>query len=398
MSSDNREKKRILLQVTLFIITFITTTLAGTQWTHGKSVFAENFTWSDFVNGLSFSVPLLLILTVHEFGHYFMALYHRVKTSLPYYIPIPPIPFLPFSFGTFGAVIRLRSKPFSNIQTFDIGIAGPLAGFVVALVLLVYGFSTLPPAEYVFQFHPEYEQYGVNYAEHVYSPAFVKQQAAGLDSLGGGIVDIQIGKNLAFLIAEQFVDDPTRIPNPHELMHYPLLLAVYFALFVTALNLLPIGQLDGGHVIYGLFGYKKHSIIASLFFVAIMFYAGVNNPYIQLTLAPGELLFNTSLYILFLYFAFTGLGLSRRDTIMYVLIVVALQFLMMVVLPSVKGFNEWLILGFLLGRLVGIQHPPSEIEKPLDPKRVILGWLTLLIFILCFTPVPITIEFILAGD
>ncbi|HYG01322.1 MAG TPA: site-2 protease family protein [Chryseosolibacter sp.] len=398
MYSDKKEFRRILLQVALFVITFITTTLAGAQWAYGKSVFAESFTWSDFISGLSFSVPLLLILTVHEFGHYFMAIYHRVKTSLPYYIPIPPIPFLPFSFGTFGAVIRLRSKPFTNIQTYDIGLAGPLAGFVVALALLVYGFSTLPPAEYVFQFHPEYEQYGAHYGDHVYSEEFVKQQIAGLDSLSGGIVDIQIGKNLMFIIAEQFVDDPTRIPNSHELMHYPLLLAVYFALFVTALNLLPIGQLDGGHVIYGLFGYKKHRIIASFFFVGIMFYAGVNNPYIQLSLAPGELLFNTSLYILFLFFAFTGLGLSKRDTLMYVLMIVALQFLMMVVLPDVKGFNEWLILGFLLGRLVGIQHPPSEIEQPLDQKRIILGWLTLLIFILCFTPVPITIDFILPGN
>src|SRR5688500_1311755 len=116
----DKETKRIILQAVLFIVTFITTTLAGSEWIYGKSVFLGDYTWQDFVNGMAFSVPLLLILTVHEFGHYFMAMYHKIKTSLPYYIPIPPIPFL-FSFGTFGAVIRLREKPQTTQQTFDIG-------------------------------------------------------------------------------------------------------------------------------------------------------------------------------------------------------------------------------------------------------------------------------------
>lgn len=395
MSSNPKEIRRILFQIALFVITFFTTTLAGAQWSYGKSIFIEGYTWADFSGGLAFSIPLLLILTVHEFGHYFAALYHRVKTSLPYYIPIPPIPLLPFSFGTFGAVIRLRSKPYSNLQTFDIGLAGPLAGFVVAIALLIYGFSTLPPAEYVFQFHPEYEQFGKDYASQVYSPEYVKSRQQ-TDSLG--VIDVQIGKNLIFLLAEQFVEDKSTIPNAHELMHYPLLLAVYFALFVTSLNLLPIGQLDGGHVIYGLFGFKKHRIIASVFFVGIMFYAGLGNPYVNLSLPPGELVFNTLLYVGFLFFAFSGLGLTKRDTLMYVLLMVALQFLFMMFFPDVKGFTEWLILGFLLGRLVGIQHPPSEIEQPLNSMRIALGWLTLLIFVLCFTPVPLTIELILPGQ
>jgi len=269
----------------------------------------------------------------------------------------------------------------------------------VAIAFLIYGFSTLPPADYVFQFHPEYEQYGKDYAAYVYTPEFIQaQQKLQADSLTGGVIDVRMGKNLIFLIAEKFVDDPSRIPNAHEMMHYPLLLAVYFALFVTSLNLLPIGQLDGGHVIYGLFGFKKHRIIASAFFVGIMFYAGIGLPYIQPGLDKSELLFNTTLYILFLYFAFKGLGLPGRDTIMYVLVIVALQFLIMTLLPDFKGFNEWLILGFLLGRLIGIQHPPSEIEQRLDSRRIMLGWFTLLIFILCFTPVPISIEIILPGN
>jgi membrane-associated protease RseP (regulator of RpoE activity) len=397
MSLDKKEINRIVLQIVLFVVTFFTTTLAGTQWVYGTSIFMEGYTWTDFQKGLWFSIPLLTILTVHEFGHYFMALYHRVKTSLPYYIPLPPIPFLPFSFGTFGAVIRLRSKPYSTIQTFDIGLAGPLAGFVVALAFLFYGFSTLPPADYVFQFHPEYEQYGVDYADHVYTKEYYETQKQAADSTGG-FFDVVIGKNLMFYIAEQFVDDPSRIPNVHELMHYPLLLAVYFALFVTSLNLLPIGQLDGGHVIYGLFGYKKHRIIASTFFVAMMFYGGLGNPYIDLRQPPAQLFAYTLLYVGFMYFAFAGLGLTRTNTIMYVLLTVALQFLAMIVMPGYTGFTEWLILGFLLSRFIGIQHPPSEIEQQLDSKRITLGWITLLIFVLCFVPTPVKIELVLAGQ
>src|SRR5687768_10317357 len=149
----HKERRRILLQVGLFITTFVTTTIAGGQWSFGSSVFSPDYSWQDFLNGLSFSIPLMLILTVHEFGHYFVAMYYKVKASLPYYIPFPPIPFVPVSLGTMGAIIRMRTRPVSNVQNFDIGVAGPLAGFIVALFILAYGFMTLPPPEYVYQFH-----------------------------------------------------------------------------------------------------------------------------------------------------------------------------------------------------------------------------------------------------
>src|SRR5688500_16808747 len=134
-----KETKRILFQIGLFIITFITTTLAGTEWVYGRSVFMEDYSWTDFLHGLEYSIPLLLILTVHEYDHHYTAFYHKVKASLPYYIPFPSI--LPLSLGTMGAVIRLRTRPRSNLQTFDIGLAGPLAGFIVALFILFYGFK-----------------------------------------------------------------------------------------------------------------------------------------------------------------------------------------------------------------------------------------------------------------
>jgi membrane-associated protease RseP (regulator of RpoE activity) len=378
-----RETKRIIFQVVLFVATFITTTMAGAEWVYSRSIFMEDYSMQDFYSGLAFSVPLILILTFHEFGHYFMAMYHRVKTSLPYYIPIPPIPFM-FSFGTFGAVIRLRERPHTTRQTFDIGIAGPIAGFVIAIILLIYGFKTLPPADYIYQFHPEYEQYGLNYADHVYSYDSLKE--------GEVVIDMKIGKSLIFMLAENLVDDPSRIPNMRELMHYPLLFAVYFALFVTSLNLLPIGQLDGGHVVYGLFGYKKHKIIASIFFAGLMFYGALGNPYVNLQMNSWDLFIGTLIGLVVIYFSFLAFGLSKTDNLVLSLLFVALQFLFMQFLPEVKGYFGWFFLGFILSRLVGIQHPPSAIEQPLDSKRIILGWASLLIFALCFSPMPIDAE------
>lgn len=383
----DKERKRILIQIGLFIATFITTTLAGAEWSYGRTIWAADYSWKDFASGLEFSIPLLLILTVHEFGHYFVAMYHKVKTSLPYYIPIPPIPFLPFSIGTMGAVIRLRSKPETNVQNFDIGLAGPLAGFIVALVILFYGFKTLPEPEYIFQFHPDYKEYGVNYADHVYTKEYLDKHKP--------MIDITIGSNLVFWLFEKFADDPSRIPNSHELMHYPVLLAVYIALFVTCLNLLPIGQLDGGHVVYGLFGFKMHKIIATVSFIALIFWAGLGLEYINPKLPFNDLMIGIAGYLFFLYVAFSGLKRPQTETIMYVLLMFAVQFGLSVFMQGVQGYSGWLLFGLIVGRFIGIEHPASEIEQPLDQKRIILGWLTLLIFVLCFSPAPIQMEIII---
>ncbi len=367
-----KENRTILIQSVLFMTTFVTTTLAGAEWTYGKSIFAKDYTWTDFFSGMEFSVPFLLILTVHEFGHYFMAKYHRVEATLPYYIPFPPIP---FSIGTMGALIRLKSIVQSKKQHFDIGIAGPLAGFAMALIVLFYGFTHLPEPEYIFTIHPEYEEYGLNYADHVYA------------NQPETIIDVTLGKNLLFLWFENFVADPARVPNPHEIIHYPLLFAGFLALVFTCLNLLPIGQLDGGHVVYGLFGYKRHRIIASVFFVILITYAGLGvvSPYDD----ANRLLLWIPGFIFFLYMAFTGFGLSKRDTLMYAVVVFAFQFLMAWKFPLVQGYPGWLIFSFVIGRFIGIRHPAARIEEPLDTTRIILGWLALLIFILCFVPAPI---------
>jgi hypothetical protein len=285
-----------------------------------------------------------------------------------------------------GAVIRLRTRPQSNIQNFDIGLAGPLAGFIVALFVLFYGFKTLPPQEYIFQIHPEYEQYGPDYARTVYSPEYMKQHA--------GAIDVRFGSNLLFWIFEKTVADPSRIPNPRELMHYPVLLASYLALLFTCLNLLPIGQLDGGHIIYGMFGFKQHRRIAAGFFLALVFYAGLGLSFIDPGLPLQDLSLGIAGYILFLYLAFKGLRLSQRHTIIAVALMFALQFSLMIFVPGIKGYEGWLLFAFIVGRFVGIDHPPSEIEQPLDRNRIILGWIALLIFVLCFSPAPLQMEIV----
>lgn len=370
-----KDLKQPLLHLTLFIVTFITTTLAGAEWTYGKSVFMPGFSWQDFVSGMSYSVPFLLILTAHEFGHYFTAIHNKVKTTLPYYIPLPPFRFM---FGTLGAIIRIKSHVRSKQQHFDIGIAGPLAGFIVTLGVLGYGFAQLPPPEYIFQFHPEYEQYGLDYACYVYLPG----------NLMPGSADVILGKNLLFIFFEKFIADPARVPNVHEIMHYPFLFAGFLSLIFTSINLLPIGQLDGGHVLYGLLGYKGHKQVATVVFLIFLFYAGLG--YINPSQSNEDLLWHAPLFLGFMYLSLTGLKLPWKDTLMYAVIIFTTQYLLSTFL-FVQGYSGWLLFAFVIGRFIGIQHPPSEIEEPLNAERKILGWMALAIFVISFTPNPLEI-------
>ena len=372
----NPKIKSYLIHSSLFIVTFITTTLAGAEWTHGKSVLVPGYTWQDFYSGLPYAICFLTILTAHEFGHYFTAVYHRVRTTLPYFIPLPPIPMM---FGTLGALIRIKQPVKSTQQHFDIGIAGPLAGFVFAIGFLWYGFTHLPPPEYIFEIHPEYQQFGLNYAEYVYQPEFFKN---------GGL-DIFLGKNLLFLFFENFVADPERMPNVHEIIHYPFLFAGFLSLVFTSINLLPIGQLDGGHVLYGLAGQAWHRRIATGIFLGFLFYAGLG--FVHPADGLDDLIYKIPLFIGFMYLAMRGLALSKRDTWMYALGIFVIQYGIVTAFPLVRGYSGWLLFSFLIGRFIGIQHPPSEIEERLSPARIALGWLALLIFVLCFAPNPLEI-------
>ena len=371
----NPKLKTYLIHGSLFIVTFVTTTLAGAEWTYGKSIFSGNYSWADFASGLPYSICFLAILTCHEFGHYLTAVYYKVKTTLPYYIPLPPLGLL----GTLGALIRIKQPIPTNKQQFDIGIAGPLAGLVVALGFLIYGFATLPPPEYIFQFHSEYQKYGLDYAKYVYDPA----------SLPAGTIDVIIGKNMLFLLLEKIFADPARMPNPHEIIHYPFLFAGFLSLVFTGINLLPIGQLDGGHVLYGLVGYRWHKTVATIVFFAILFMTGLG--YVEPHSPIEKIAFDGGLYLLFLFMAMRSIFEKRRDRLMYALIIFTTQYITSWLLPNVHGYSGWFLFTMLIGFFVGVPHPPSAIEEPLDAERKILGWFALLVFILCLTPDPISL-------
>ena len=374
----DKEKRRKIIQPALFIVTFITTTLAGTEWTLGKYL-VLGMTWSDFVVGFSFSVPFLGILTVHEFGHYFTARYHHIKVSLPYYIPLWFGFILGPSIGTMGAFIRIREHIGSRLKYFDVGISGPLAGFVVALGVLYYGFTNLPPQEYIYRVHPEYEQY-----------ATIDEAIEATDG-----IPIQLGGNLLFNFFKEYVADPERIPHENEMMHYPWLLAGYLALFFTALNLLPIGQLDGGHVLFGLLGPEKHAIISRVLFTAFIFYAGLGWVTVHDLKGPdtdiSAFLFSIAAYVAIVYISAYSVFKEKRDRLLYAAALLAGQFILNM-FTGWEGYQGWLLFGILIGRVLGVDHPPVYDRRELSTGRKILGWIALIVFVLCFSPQPLVIE------
>jgi membrane-associated protease RseP (regulator of RpoE activity) len=174
--------------------------------------------------GLVFSVPLLLILLAHELGHYLQCLHWRVDATLPYFLPSPTL------FGTFGAFIRIKSPILSRRSLFDIGIGGPLAGFVTLVPFLVAGVAFSQPL-----------------------PAAPQGSFA-------------FSSPLAVLVLEKIFFP--RI-HPGQILLHPMAMAAWTGLLATAINLLPVGQLDGGHLIYATFGARWHKIISTVFVVIL---------------------------------------------------------------------------------------------------------------------------------
>lgn len=343
--------------------------------------------WADFSKGLLYSLSFLAFLTFHEFGHYFMALYHNVKSSLPYYIPIW-IPGM-INIGSFGAIIRLREVPDSTQKFFDIGIAGPLAGFVVSIVLIVAGLVTLPPAEeYVLKIHPEYmQQFGGVPNEVAQTEYILKYNQAHPDS---AIMALSVGTNLLFEGLKLIVPHKQAyFPTSYELMHYPLLFVGFLSLFFTALNLLPIGQLDGGHVIYGMFGRENAANVAKITVILLLFFGGTG-------FADFRNLEKDYYWIAFyLIFLLYTLNILMQVPPTYKVVLVAAtifltQVLLKLYFPSIQPSLIWLIYSLLAVRVIGVEHPAAYNEHIVNRPRQILGWIAIIIFILCFTPSPLS--------
>lgn len=307
--------KRYAVHITLFLLTFFTTTLAGVEW-----LVKNPFELSNFSSGLTYSLLILAMLSAHEFGHYFAAKFHGVKTTLPFYIPFPPLLILN-NFGTMGAVIRIRSVIPSRKVLFDIGAAGPIAGFAVTAITLAVGYATLPPKEYLYTIHPEY----------ALLPSIPE---TGLRF--GGTLFLQMFEKL-------FAPPDAFIPPMNEIYHYPFLCVGWFGMLVTAMNLIPIGQLDGGHISYAMFGNRYHTIAQTALVILVV-------------LGLSSLL--------------PELGIDFRY--------------------GWFGWFIWAMILIFMMRSVNLRRPPLEDNTALDWGRMALGWLCAVIFVGCFSLVPIT--------
>lgn len=287
---------RVWLHVLLFLLTIGTTTWVGVyQYLAFLSDFRELPALplsgvALLVRGLWYSVTILAILGCHELGHYLACRYYDVDASLPFFLPVP----ISIT-GTLGAFIRIREPIPTKRMLFDIGIAGPLAGFVVAV-----------PALFI----------GVAMSHVVRVPA---------DFSG-----FELGEPLLFKAAEWLVWGP--IQDPYSLNLHPMAFAAWFGLLATALNLFPIGQLDGGHISYAVLGQKSTYVTVFSIAVAIML-AG--------------------------YFS--------------------------------SSWIVWTGLMVLMLVFFGPRHPRVFDEHvPLDRSRMILAIVALVVFVLCFTPAPIS--------
>jgi membrane-associated protease RseP (regulator of RpoE activity) len=379
------QQPKYWLHILLFLVTLVTTTAAGAEWIYGRFFIGpQSLGWPEFWAGMNFSIPFLTVLTVHEFGHYFVAKANRVRVSLPYYIPL----WLGFgigeSIGTMGAFIRIQDFIKSRQKYFDIGIAGPLAGFVVALALLWYGFSHLPPIDYIFSIHPDYKQFGANYGKHI-------DEVMAKGNVNANV--IAFGDNLLFWFFKNYVADPGLMPHRFEMIHYPYLLAGYLSLFFTSLNLIPIGQLDGGHVLYGLIGRRRFNALAPVLYIGFVFYAGLGLFSVSDFATSDDAVFldqfsKLIFYVTTLFLMFSRVTEQWITNLLIALSVVAVQFGVSFFFPQVEGYSGFLVFGFVLGRFLGVYHPETEQDEPLSTGRQLLGWLALLVFILCFSPKP----------
>ncbi len=274
------------LNLGLLIATLITTTWAGAAH-QGFDLLKEP---QNFGVGLPYSLALLLILGAHELGHYFTARAHGMKVTLPYFIPIP------FALGTFGAFIQMKSPTENRRVLFDVGVSGPLAGLIFAIPALFTGLK--------------------------YST--IVSGSGATDLLHSG-VDIGSSMLLAF-IAKLALGEA--VTEGHRLILHPLAFAGWLGLLVTALNLLPIGQLDGGHIAHALFGRKK-----------------------------GDAIGQTALFALFLLGLFVW-----------------------------SGFLVWAIIVFFIAG--SKSAPPLNDVSPLDKRRVVIGAIAMILLFLILIPVP----------
>ena len=272
-------KKFPFLHIILFCATFLTTLAAGALHM-GIDILKQP---ERIIEGFPFAGTLMCILLVHEFSHYIASKKHHTAATLPYFIPGPTI------IGTFGAFIKMKSPIVTRKALIDIGASGPIAGFIISIIACLAGLSM---------------------SEIVKMPH------------GGGT--LSLGDSLLFSFLSQIVLGVT--PDQHDILLHPVAFAGWIGLFVTSLNLIPVGQLDGGHIAFALLGERHRQLSLVLVFVL----------------------------------AFMGIFFW-------------------------EGWILWAVLLVVLG----IRHPPViHWEIPLDSRRRFVGFLSLVIFVITFIPSP----------
>ncbi|OGL39080.1 MAG: hypothetical protein A3C43_03080 [Candidatus Schekmanbacteria bacterium RIFCSPHIGHO2_02_FULL_38_11] len=270
--------------ILLFVLTVVSTLFMGSYFEGGDPI---KDPWQIFL-GFPYSFTLLAILGAHETGHYLVCRRYGVPATLPYFIPAPP----PFILGTFGAVIKIKSRLPHRKALFDIGIAGPLSGLAIAIPACFLGlmFSEIKP-------------------------------------IGTSAEGLRLGDSIIFKLISYLALGS--VPANQDIVLNSIAFAGWFGILVTSFNLLPIGQLDGGHIIYAIIGEKAETL--------------------------GKVLLGVLLVLGYFW----------------------------------PGWFFWAILLVILG----FRHPPPVYDFiPLDKKRKLIGALMLLIFALTFIPVPISLE------
>jgi len=273
-------KKIPFLHIALFFLTLLSTIFVGALQT-GADLLKDP---AKIYTGFPFAVTLMGILLSHELSHYFMSRKHGVDATLPYFIPAPVT-----IIGTFGAFIRMKSPISTRKALIDIGASGPIMGFIISVIAVIVG---------------------LNMSEVV---SFSQTKGA-----------LSLGDSLLFSALSAAILGVT--PADHDILLSPVAFAGWIGLFVTSMNLIPVGQLDGGHIAYAFLGEKQRRLSFAL--VIVLAFMGV-----------------------FVW----------------------------------EGWLVWAVLLFVLG----LRHPPVIYwETPLDPKRKIAGWVSLVIFVITFIPVP----------
>jgi len=367
----------ILKHLLLFVATFICVSILGIIWV-GQSANAESYLgmWRE---GALFATLLLAFLGVHEFGHYFAAVRHNVKVTLPYFIPVP------LGIGTLGAVIRIEERIRRTKQLFDIGIAGPVAGFVVALTVLLIGFFTLPEPSYIENFagHEVVAEHIAETGAYPEKPPFAETEEG----------TIMLGNTILYSFIAGFFDN---VPPMYEMYHYPFLFAGWLGLFFTALNLTPVGQLDGGHILYSLIGYERHKKVARMIYGGLVTLAGIEAIPFLFTLMqewrPGygfmSLIIWGMLLLLLINKAYQN-ELKWVYPVWFLALGIPVLYLFATGGLEQPGSMIWVFWSFFLAYFVKLEHPPVLIEEPLSTGRKILGWSSLVVFVLCISPSPI---------